>query len=279
MYIANAVYYSKEFNTTRLKICTAKEADSAAAGADPDKGVITLHYSNPLAELIMQLAVTQKLPVEFEFRGDACKLLSYSFNDEEKKYNRFRPEHITATKKLMPYHDEIVVYSGRCRCPKCYPQYAWETIENICGIVTLEKGGQAKIDLQWCKHCATYFIDEQSLGIYERRYGRLRIHRLTMRDFVRRPSAWTDGAFAEDSILSRNGYLAEYSTEIRHRALECMLENGISKAEIKNKLTEFIELRGDRCHRAVFIWMEDLEYVNDYCLESERKIVFQDKTS
>ena len=103
MYIANAVYYSKEFNTTRLKICTEKEADSAAAGADPDKGVITLHYSNPLAELIMQLAVTQKLPVEFEFRGDACKLLSYSFNDEEKKYNRFRPEHITATKKLMPY--------------------------------------------------------------------------------------------------------------------------------------------------------------------------------
>ena len=279
MFIASAVYYSKEFKATRLKICTANEADLAVTKADPDQGVITLRYDNPLAELIMKIAATKELPFEFEFRGDTCKLISYSFNSEEKRYNRFRPEHVVATKRLMPYHDEIVVYTGRCRCPKCFPKYAWETIENICGIVTLEKGGKAKIDLRWCKHCATYFIDEQSLGIYERRYGRLRIHRLTMRDFVQRPSAWTDGAFAEDSILSRNGYLAEYSTVVRHRARECMMEHGISKAEIKNKLTEFIELRGDRCHRAVFIWTEDLEFVNDYCLESERKIVFQDKTN
>lgn len=277
MYIASAVYYSKEFGTTKLKICTANEANTGSRISDPDQGVITLRYDNPLAETIMQLAASRTLPVEFEFRGDSCRLVSYVYNSEERRFNKDRVGYIAATKEMSSYSDEIVVYTGRCRCPRCYPQFAWDTIENICGIFSLERGGKARVDLQWCKHCATYFIDAQSLDIYERRFGRLKIRRQTMKEFVRRPSAWADGAFADDSILSRNGYFAEYSDEVRHRALECMLKNGITKAEIKNKLTEFIELRGERCHRAVYIWMEDLEYVNEYWLDIERRVVFRDK--
>lgn len=275
MYIASAVYYSKEFKATRLKICTADEADCFQKKSNPDKGVICLRYDNDLCETIMNLAAQKSLPVDFEYRGDSCKLISYVFNDAERFYNKYRVSYISEKVKL-PYQEEIVVYTGRCNCPKCYGQYGFESIENVCGTVSLEKDHNARvnIDVQRCRHCLKYFIDKQSLLRYEKRYGRLYIRRCTMAQYVQRPSPWSENDFAPDSILSRNGYYAKYPKEVRRRALEGMMMNGVKKAEIKHKLTEFIELRGERCYIAAPIWKADLEFVNDYRLEDEEKVFF-----
>ena len=198
MYIASAVYDSKEFGRTKLKICTGTEADTSTHAADPDQSIITLRYNNPLAEIIMNLAAMRPLPAEFDFRGDSCKLISYAYNSEERRFNRKRMDYVVDTKVFPPYRNEVIVYTGRCRCPRCYPKYEWGTIENICGIFFLEKGGKAKVDLQWCKHCATYFIDAQSLDIYIRRLGKLKIHLQTLHDYTRRCDFWQEGAFAQD---------------------------------------------------------------------------------
>ena len=275
MFIANAKYLSIKYGNTTVKICTENEADTVSE-LDPDKDVFCLRYDHPLADQIMKIAASKQFPATFNILDDHCTLLSYSYNKEERKYNRYRDTYVVETKKLG-YTDEIIVYTGHCRCPKCYSMYAWKTIENICGIVPLEKGGNAKIDLQRCNTCRNYFIDKQSLNAYEKRYGRLRIYRVSIEDYIRRYDTWEEGAFAEDSILSRNGYLAKYSDAVRHRALICMMENGITKAEIKNKLTEFIELRGERCHNAVIVWQEDLQFVNQYKLEREQKVRFIDR--
>ena len=277
MFIASAVYEQKDFGLTRLKICTANEADISSRETDLDAKEICYHCDHDLSQIIMKLAATKKLPVRFNFRGDSCTLISYACNDKEREYNKYRVNYI-AEKKQLAYHDEIVVYKRRCSCPKCFSQYGWDSIENICGSVSTTSGTKVKIDLQRCKHCRTYFIDRQSLENYELKYGQLKIHRCPMEAFIRRatPVQNIDG-YAPDSILSRNGYLTKYTEQQRRNALRMMMYNGISKAEIKDKLAEFIALRGERCYMAVNIWADDLEYVNGYNLEREEQVLFIDR--
>ena len=277
MFIASAVYEQKNFGLTRLKICTASEAALSSRETNLDAKEICYHCDHELAQIIMKLAATKKLPVQFNFRGDSCTLISYACNDKEREFNKYRINYIAETKQLA-YLDEIVVYHKRCNCPKCFSQYGWDSIENICGSVSTVGGSKVKIDLQRCKYCRTYFIDRQSLKAYELKYGQLRIQHCTMEEFIRRstPMQNIDG-FAPDSILSRNGYLTKYTERQRRNALRMMIYNGISKAEIKNKLAEFIELRGERCYMAVNIWIDDLEYVNDYNLEREEQVLFIDR--
>lgn len=277
MFIASAVYEQKNFGLTRLKICTANETDISSRETKLDAKEICYRFDHELAQIIMKLAATKKLPVQFNFRGDSCKLISYAYNDKEREFNKYRANFIVETKQLA-YHDEIVVYKRRCNCPKCFSQYGWDSIENICGSVSAMNGNKVKIDLQRCKYCRTYFIDRQSLKTYELRYGTLKIRRCTMEKYIKRatPMQNIDG-FALDSILSRNGYLTKYTERQRRNALRMMMYNGISKAEIKNKLIEFITLRGERCYMAANIWKDDLEYVNDYTLEREEQVLFIDR--
>lgn len=274
MYIASAVYEQEDFAQTKLKICTENEARIPYEEIDSEAKVICFHYEHELSQTIMKLAATKELPAKFVFRGQTCVLRSYACNSFERRFNKYRANHVAAIKRFA-YRDEIIVYKKRCNCPKCFAQHGWSAIENVCGVFSTAGGEDAFIDIQRCKYCQTYFIDNQSLDIYEKKYGRLGIKRLTMDEFIRRESPWqdTDG-FAPDSILSRNGYLSKYDEKRRHDALRIMLYNGISKAEIKEKLSEFIALRGERCYMAIEIWRYDLEYVN-YCdLESEEQILF-----
>ena len=80
--------------------------------------------------------------------------------------------------------------------------------------------------------------------------------------------------FNDDSVLSRNGYYATSSTPQRIAALDRMLENGVSKAEIKDKLVQFIHYRGEQCKKAVITWKQDLEYVENYKLNKQSVVKF-----
>lgn len=274
MFIAEAAYDSKQFGFTHLKICSDMETEQQYEEQNTDS-LIHLCYERELPDTIMKIAATRELPVSFNFRGDVCKLTSYTCDSEERFYNKYRKNYVVERVKLE-MAAEIITYKGRCSCPSCYAKYGFDGIENICGAVGLwaDPHETVEIDLQRCNRCRKYFIDNQSLKIYEKRYGRLRINRCTMDEYMRRHSNQNDGYYAPDSILSRNGYYADLRTEDRQRVLSFMMENGISKAEIKNKLTEFIEYRGERCYKAVDVWRADLKFVNEYMLEKEKKITF-----
>lgn len=84
MFIANAVYTSTKYKTTRVKICTKDEADSVSE-LDPDKDVICLRYDHPLSQQIMELAAKKQLPAAFSIHDDQCVLVSYSFRKEKSR--------------------------------------------------------------------------------------------------------------------------------------------------------------------------------------------------
>lgn len=278
MFIAYAVYDNPEFGETTIKICTDMETENEWNERINDDSLRHLYYKRELPDIIMRLAARSELPAEFDFRGNKCKLLHYSCNDEERFYNIYRKNHVVDRVDVKRY-EELIVYTGRCSCPRCYAKYGFDGIDNVCGMIGLKRNPKrtVPVDVQRCNRCLTYFIDQQSLELYERQYGELNVYRKSLEQFKR--DLWyyddIDNDYAPDSILSRNGYYARLDTIERRRALIHAMKNGVSKAEIKNKLTEFIERRGKRCPNAAVVWRKDLEFVNSYNLENEEKIQFK----
>ena len=76
-------------------------------------------------------------------------------------------------------------------------------------------------------------------------------------------------------ILSRNGYSTKLNDCERKQILINMMEGGISKAEIKDKLSDFIYHRSERNPYASEIWRQDLWFVNRYELGSEAIVYFR----
>ena len=243
-----------------------------------DNSSAFLPYNDELADLIMELAATKTLPTIFVFKGDSYKLISYRPYTEEYIFNNYRPKKKRNPHSVnIPRSTEIVVYVGRCRCPRCYPKYRFSSIKNICGEIYLKDkpGETAEIDIQCCNNCGVYFIDKQSLIEYEKEHGKLNIIQKSMGSLIERDDI--EGIFAPDSVLSRWGYYARdgFDDSYRQSILAGMIDSGISKSAIKDKLTEFIEYRGLRCYKAVHLWRADLKFVNKYELNKEERIRFQ----
>ena len=276
-YIADATYENETTGKKTLIIC---KSDKIACKPRilTDNSHIFLSYKDVLANLIMKLAATKTLPTEFYFEEERYTLISYRPYQEEFIFNDYRPKKKRKSQLVnIPRSTKIVVYVGRCRCPRCYPKYGFSSIENICGEVYLKNkpGKTIEIDIQRCDNCGVYFIDLQSLIAYEKKYGKLNIIQKPMSTLVGRDNI--DGIFAPDSILSRWGYYARdgFDDNYRQSILAGMIDSGIRKAQIKDKLTEFIQYRGLRCHNAVLLWQTDLEFVNNYGLSKEERIRFQ----
>ena len=276
-YIADATFEGEKLEKKKLIICKSKQIANKPRILE-DNCCVYLPYNDELANLIMKLAATSTLPTIFEFEGYRYKLISYRPYIEEYIFNDYRPKKKRDPNLVsIPRSTEIVVYVGRCRCPRCYPKYKFSSIKNICGEVYLKNkpGKTVKIDIQYCDNCGVYFIDKQSLFAYEREHGKLNIIQKSMGSLIERDDI--DGIFAPDSILSRWGYYARDGFDDRYRQsiLAGMIDSGISKSAIKDKLTEFIEFRGARCYKAVHLWSADLKFVNGYGLNKEERIRFQ----
>lgn len=270
MFIARAVCESDEFGTEHFVICTDDESETKPTN---DCNTFNIKYTRPIVDSIMAIAATKNLPASFDCNGIKRSLVRYSINDEERYYNKYRTNHVSGKLSIRPL-SEIYVYSQRCRCAKCYSEFGFDSIENYCGEIPLVNRKKIQIDLQKCKHCNSIFIDEQSLRIYERKYGplNLRKHRITGNEYVKDPN---NIMFNTDSILSRNGYSTKKSESERKAILVGMMESGIKKAEIKDKLSEFIYFRSERNPNASVIWQHDLEFVNSFELELQDTIVFR----
>jgi len=278
MLIANAIYNSEEFGLTDLKIYSSEE-EIKEWKDNSDDATLHVTYEFDIADAVMKTAACNSLPVEFEFHNDRCVLLEYTYSIEERFYNQYRRNYVAERidmEKVNKNEVPIIVYKGRCSCPRCYAEYGFDNIENICGIFKTKDSPHKKveIDLQRSTRCRAFFMDKQSLDIYEKKYGQLEITTITPLQYMHRPAERNDSFYAPDSILSRHGYSTDKPQEVRRRILMFMMNNGIKKAEIKDKLTEFIEFRGYRCYMAAPIWREDLQFVNDYNIQSERQIEF-----
>ena len=275
MFFARATCECSEFGLIEVAICSDVETEQKYSEMDTET-VFHVKYDRPIADEILRAAAKNIIPISFECNGVLYVLKKYSINDEERIYNRYRKNHIDRITTVQPL-SSIFVYSQRCRCRACYIRYGFDNIQNICAYVPLEteKNKLVPIDMQICTRCNKYFIDAQSLSQYEKKYGKLslREHRITGNESEN--DYYKEWFFNPDSILSRNGYSTGLSDVERKQILINMMENNISKAEIKDKLSDFIYYRSYRNPRASEVWKADLEFVNDYKLGSEPIVYFK----
>ena len=95
------------------------------------------------------------------------------------------------------------------------------------------------------------------------------------RVYVTTPTGRRKRYHNQDSVLSRNGYVADGSmnAEERQQCIAMILEKGLAtKSMIINHLANLIDINGIRCYAACQRWEADLRFVNRYAIESQRKI-------
>lgn len=275
MFFANATYTSKTYGTQSIAICSDKETERVWS-QKPRKDLRRTYYERPIAEEIMKAAAKDSLPADFDCHGIKYTLIKYTCRPEERFYNKYRKNYVVGRERIARARD-IYVYSERCRCTSCYAQWGWEGIENICGMMQTRDAPHrtVEVDVQHCTRCGKYFIDAASLALYEQKYGLLYItkHHITGNeedDFSR--DSFT---YKENTVLSRNGYSTKLLATERRRILVKLISSGISsKAEIKDILTRFIRQRGERFPPARAAWSSDLEYVNQYNMDSQEVVRF-----
>lgn len=274
MFIASARISSREFLNETYALYTEVEEE--------DINNRKIQLSRPLAQEIMKAGSCNITPMSFVCNGTKYELQGYFCNKYEQVYNVYRIAPI-GPKIAMPKGKVFVLqaYRDRCRCTSCYSSYRFDTIENLCAVVPLRKNPDKKvdIDIQRCTKCHKYFIDEQSLKIYEQKHGQLLI-KVERNPFPNFPYDDEDNDqdfyYPENTILSRHGYSTKLDRYERLQRIDEILKSGGSKAEVKDCLTRFIQQRGMRCPSAKVKWQSDLEYVNEFNLSVERKIVIND---
>lgn len=170
--------------------------------------------------------------------------------------------------------DYVTVYSIKSICLSCRSKGLSMNMTSGTLIVFAERGMKVGINVERCNHCGHFYIDEESLRMYEKRYGVVLLER---RNEIESKTCYgTVGYdnYQEDTILSRCSYKADgtQSIETRRAIIRFILDSGKSnKGELKTILNTFIRLRGERCHKAVFIWKDDVEYINDYNINEQSR--------
>ncbi len=283
MFFAHVTYQSEEFGEAKLAVCSEK-SDIEKLPHRADDGVERICFScdgegrvaPPVLDAIFNAAAKGVYPTKFLCNGVEFQLIRYTcIKDVERRYNPYRKDHIVRVERIASGKD-IYVYSDRCRCGACYAQYGYDSIDNICGIVGLRDNPSktARIDVQYCKHCGKYFVDQKSLAAYEREYGLLQIYK----HYITGNEVWdlrNEQGLHPDSVLSRNGYSSTLPAARRQEILTCILRSGeAGKAEIKNLLIHFIDFNGRQNPHCIPAWEEDLKFVNDFQLDSEDVVRF-----
>ena len=94
----------------------------------------------PISREIMKAAATNSLPANFVCNNVKYILRNYYTNNLERYCNPFRA---TSNKTTVDFSSkirapEVYIYRDRCRCTSCYSEYGFNSIENLCAIVSSE---------------------------------------------------------------------------------------------------------------------------------------------
>lgn len=232
---------------------------------------IRVHTSTPIADEIMKAVTTEKDTIICNHVHYTILTVSISskFND----YNPYYKRKIDFSNLETP--QKIYIYKHSSVCLKCKRKKLYDNIENVTANISciLNKYDTYLIDIQFCKTCKRYFVDEQSLRIYEKKYGPLLFERIMEQV---ESDYYSEYSYSIDTVLSRYGYTAQQgilSKKERQGILVFLIESGLSnKPEIKTILSEFISFRGNRCYKAAPIWREDLFFINQYNAAKQRYI-------
>jgi len=226
------------------------------------KSVKNLFYKILLAEKIMECAANES--EDFYCNGTYYLLSTYTALDGEYKHNRFRRDIVYYYRHEVK--KPIYIMRNRCHCRTCRNKYGYDSMKSITAqIETVDGRKLVDVDVQMCTRCSSYFIDEESLKEYEKEHGKLFFNREYDSDLK---NEYSNFSFEKDTVLSRYGYSAgarAYDNETRQGILAKLINEGISsKHEIKEILSRFITLRGERCYNAIVLWKMDLMIVNGY---------------
>lgn len=169
----------------------------------------------------------------------------------------------------------VQVYVNKCHCQKCEAKYHRVTITNRTAVVDTVERGAVNINVMFCMGCGQYFVSIVTLEQFKSIYGGLLAECVIPNDINLREYSWIN--FAPDTVLSRCGYTVKegISRSYRQTVLQYILESGkASKYEIIEKINSFISLRENRpqyagaCKR----WKEDIQFVNEYMIDSQKKV-------
>ncbi|MBQ5591985.1 MAG: hypothetical protein IIU80_03485 [Clostridia bacterium] len=227
-----------------------------------------VYYETNIANEIMKSSAYEK--EEFVFNQQHYKIALLLTEKRFNVYNKYaiRKVDLTSGKPV-----EIIVYKSKALCPACKKNNREMNLENVIATVRclLNLNDTCEIEIQHCKNCDTYFVEEQSLKEYEKKYGLLLFERVTESNFSGYGYDEFCGNFAKDTILSRYGYVAQaekMNVDSRRAILSFLIDQG-HKSEIKNILSSFIYNRSERCYKACSIWESDLRFVNEYDSEHD----------
>jgi hypothetical protein len=138
-----------------------------------------------------------------------------------------------------------------------------------------------KINVNYCINCRKYFISLDEFTYYQQKYGNLLGNYRFQNSIISNTGSF-DG-LAEKSILNLCGYNVNenegLSAKERHLILEnLMVHNIVSKPEIIEYLTFFINSKKNRWNMklAVEKWTDDLEWVRQYRIDSQRRFLILD---
>lgn len=170
----------------------------------------------------------------------------------------------------LPHSDSVFIYAKKCSCEICHKKYGRDTIVDRKATVLTEDGRTVDVNVQFCMGCGRFFMNLKSYYAYKKLYGDLKVQ-LRFDDSIQ----YSDGNwlnFADDSVLSRNGYNVKAGTprETRQAALCKILDNGLAtKHEVISLLTQFIQLHQTTKPGACARWREDIMFVNHYEIENQ----------
>ena len=260
------VTLKRENKVIRYNIVTEKKEVDATK--DPKR----IHISVPIADCIMKAIAKGR--DEFTCNDVSYIILTASVNSKFNEYNPYYRRKVDFTDITNP--QKIYIYKRNAHCEKCRRKGLDSNIEYVSAAVAslLNVNEIHIIEVQYCKRCKTYFIDEESLKVFEKKHGTLLFERIFgIHDFE--DTEW-GYEYARDTVLSRYGYTAQENAltkKERQRVLTYIIENGkAEKAELKSILSTFINMRGNRCYKAEPIWQEDLKFLNEYNSNNNRLI-------
>lgn len=262
MFIASVELETENKARYRYKIITDKSKE------DYECEPALVHYEAEIANEMMKAYTNNQ--EYFQCDNQRFKIISFYCNSLFNVYNKHKRRKCDFSNKAALIH----IYKQNALCPRCKRHKKKSNLENVIASVSclLNRSDTCDIEIQYCRNCKEYFVDEQSLAEYEKKYGLLLFER--SKEFSK--NGWTDNDYDynPDSILSRYGYSAQtdiITEKARRAVLIYLIEKGY-KNHIKNLLSSFIKNRGNRCYKACPVWMSDLDFVNEYSSEYDRYI-------
>lgn len=172
------------------------------------------------------------------------------------------------------YNTTLIIFKGTFRCRSRGHQ-----ITSATGLVSDLNGKRHKINVNYCANCDCYFLGADEYRYYKRMYGAI-LGNFEL-DYSMYESSYSSD-YAETSILKVYGYTVDQGTNLssyqRQGILAYMMDKGIlSKARIIDYLNFFIRNHSNRDNYTLAVkkWKEDLEFVRNYCINTQRQFEIQ----